>query len=370
MTRESVIVSAPGRVNLIGEHTDYSLLPVLPMAIQKRLRVHAESTDESVVEARSAQFEGVFRSDQTENPGWSQYLTPVVELVGSKNGARLTIDGDLPATGGLSSSSALTVAALLALLRLNDQEPEPSELVDLAVRAERATGTEGGAMDQTLIVNATAGTALRIDFDPISWHTVAVHENISFVAGYSGSPAPKGGSARDAYNARVVGSRTAALLLGADPPFLTNADGDIANLISALPESATPPPEARQLATSTYDRIDPLPVRAWARHVLTEAARVDEAARALEAGDLEALGLLFDESHASLADDYGVSTPELDLLVTAARDAGAAGARLTGAGFGGWAVAVCDLDHVEAVTGAMESVAGQAFRAEPSDGVR
>jgi galactokinase len=370
MTREPVTVTAPGRVNLIGEHTDYSLLPVLPMAIRRLLRVHAEPTGESVVEARSEQFDGVFRSDRPENPEWSQYLTPVVELVGSGIGARLTIDGDLPATGGLSSSSALTVAALLALLRLKDQEPQPTELIDLAVQAERATGTEGGAMDQTLIVNATAGTALRIDFDPISWRTVAVPEHIAFVAGYSGAPAPKGGSARDAYNARVVGTRTAALLLDADPPNLANVDGDIADLISALPESAIPPPEARQLATSTYDRIDPLPVRSWARHVLTEAERVDAAARALDAGDLEALGLLFDESQASLADDYGVSTPGLDLLVGTAREAGAAGARLTGAGFGGWAVAVCDPDHVEAVTEAMASVAGQAFRAEPSDGVR
>jgi galactokinase len=264
----------------------------------------------------------------------------------------------------------LTVAALLALRRLNDQEPEPTELIDLAVQAERATGTEGGAMDQTLIVNATAGTALRIGFDPITWHTVAVPENIAFVAGYSGTPAPKGGSARDAYNARVVGTRTAALLLGADPPFLANVDGDIATLVDALPEWATPPPEAEQLTTGSYDRTDPVPVRAWARHVLTEAERVDIAADALEASDLDTLGRLFDESHASLTDDYGVSTPELDRLVTAARGAGAAGARLTGAGFGGWAVAVCDPDHVEAVTEAMASVAGQAFRAEPSDGVR
>jgi galactokinase len=370
MPPDTITVSAPGRVNLIGEHTDYSLLPVLPMAIQKRLRVRAESTDDGIVEARSAHFDGVFRSDRPANPQWSQYLTPIVELVGGVNGARLTIDGDLPATGGLSSSSALTVASLLALLRLNDREPEPTELVDLAVQAERATGVEGGAMDQTLIVNATVDTALRIGFDPISWHTVAVPEHIVFVAGYSGTPAPKGGSARDAYNARVVGTRTAALLLGADPPFLANVDGDIATLVDALPQLATPPPETRQLAAGGYDRVDPLPVRAWARHVLTEAARVDAAARALEAGKLEALGRLFDESHASLADDYGVSTPDLDLLVAAARDAGAAGARLTGAGFGGWAVAVCDPDHAEAVTEAMASAAGQAFRAEPSDGVR
>ena len=366
---DSVTVSAPGRVNLIGEHTDYSLLPVLPMAIQRRLQVHADPADDGVIQARSARFEGVFHSDRSDNPAWAQYLTPVIELVGADRGARLLIEGDLPATGGLSSSSALTVAALLALLRLNGREPTAEELVDLAVRAERATGTEGGAMDQTLIVNARAGTALRIDFDPPSWQTIDVPDTIGFVAGYSGVPAPKGGSARDAYNARVVGTRTGAMLLGADPPYLADVEGDIADLIDTLPVAAMPPPEATRLTTGVYDGTEPLPVRAWARHVLTEAQRVELAGSALEAGDAAMLGRLFDESHASLAGDYGVSTPELDLLVKAARDAGATGARLTGAGFGGWAVAICDIDRVNAVTDAMAAVADQAFRVEPSGGV-
>lgn len=370
MRPESVTVSAPGRVNLIGEHTDYSLLPVLPIAIQKRLQVHAEATGDGVVEARSGQFDGIFRSDAADNPMWSHYLSAVVDLIGAGDGARLTIDGDLPSTGGLSSSSALTVASLLALLRLNDSEPEPDRLVDLAVRAERATGIEGGTMDQTLIVHAIEGTALHIDFDPLSWHRVGVPDDIAFVAGYSGKPAPKGGVAGDAYNARVVGTRTAAMLLDAAPPFLANVEGEVADLLAALPEEALSPPEAAQLTTGYYEPADPLPVRAWARHVLTEAKRVEAASVALEAGDVETLGRLFDESHASLAEDYGVSTPELDLLVAAARDAGAAGARLTGAGFGGWAVAVCDPDTVEAVAGAMASIAGEAFRAVPSGGVR
>ena len=160
------------------------------------------------------------------------------------------------------------------------------------------------------------------------------------------------------------------MLLGADPPFLANVDGDVTELLAALPEEALPAPEAAQLTTGRYEPADPLPVRAWARHVLTEAKRVEAATVALEAGDVATLGRLFDESHASLANDYGVSTPELDLLVAAARDAGAAGARLTGAGFGGWAVAVCHPDRVEAVAAAMAAIAGEAFRAEPSGGAR
>ncbi len=363
-----VTVSAPGRVNLIGEHTDYSLLPVLPMAIQKRLEIRARPSEDGAVEARSARFGGVFRSDRDGNPPWSRYLRSVVDLAAPRQGAVLTIDGDLPTTGGLSSSSALTVAALLAFFRLEGREPAPLELVDLADRAERATGTEGGRMDQTLIVNAVPGSALRIEFDPLSWATIQIPEHVAFVAGYSGSPAPKMGAARTAFNARVVGTRTAALLLGADR--LGHVDGDLPDLIAALPEAAPPEPEAVELTSGRFEGSEPLPVRAWARHVLGEAARVDAAADALAAGDTETLGRLFDASHASLAGDFGVSTPGLDRLVDAARDAGAAGARLTGAGFGGWAIAVCERGRADAVAAAMESIAGDAFVAEPSAGAR
>ena len=368
MQSHSVTVSAPGRVNLIGEHTDYSLLPVLPVAIQKRLRVEAEATSGDAVEAISAHFDGIFRSDRTVNPPWSRYLEAVVALA-VPIGARLTIDGDLPATGGLSSSSAVTVASLLALFRLGGTEPQPDRLVDLAVQAERATGVEGGAMDQTLIVHAVAGAALRIDFDPTTWRPVAIPENATFVAGFSGKPALKGGFARDAYNARVVGTRTAALLLGLDPPVLGSVTADLDDVLVSLPEHAVPDPEAAMLTQGRFAQTDSLPVRAWARHVLSEARRVDAAEEALRAGDVEALGRLFDESHASLADDFGVSTPGIEVLVNAARASGATGARLTGAGFGGWAVAICHRDQAPTVAEAMASVAGQGFVVEPSAGV-
>ena len=104
-------------------------------------------------------------------------------------------------------------------------------------------------MDQTLIVHAIADTALRIAFDPVSWRRVGVPGDVAFVAGYSGRPAPKGGVAGTAYNARVAGTRTAAMLLDAAPPFLANLDGDVADLLAALPEEALPPLEATQLTT-------------------------------------------------------------------------------------------------------------------------
>ena len=114
-------------------------------------------------------------------------------------------------------------------------------------------------MDPTLIVHAIEGTALRIDFNPLAWHSVEVPGEIAFVAGYSGKPAPKGGTAGDAYNARVVGTRTAGLLLGAVPPFLANVDSEVADLLAALPEEALPPPEAAQLAAGSLRTGGPPP---------------------------------------------------------------------------------------------------------------
>lgn len=368
MSSSTVSVSAPGRVNLVGEHTDYSLLPVLPVAIQRRVTVSAEPSDPAVVEASSAAFPGLYRSDRRDNPAWSAYVHAAVALM-APMGAHLRIGGDLPASGGLSSSSALTVAVLLALLRLAGDEPERDRLVGLAVEAERATGVEGGTMDQTVIVYADAGAALRIGFAPTVLEPVPIPAHVAFVAGYSGSPAPKGGAARNAYNARVVGTRTAALLLGADPPVLGRVPGDTDDIIGALPEFATPPADAAVLRAGTYLDPSPLPVRAWTRHVLTEAARVEDTVEAVRAGDVDEIGRIFDASHASLAGDFGASSPELDELVATARAAGASGARLTGAGFGGWAVAVCAKNRADAVVEAMAAHAGEAFLIEPSAGV-
>jgi galactokinase len=369
MNPSTVSVSAPGRVNLVGEHTDYSLLPVLPIAIQRRITVSAEPSGSAVVEARSTAFPGVYRSDRRDNPAWSAYVDSAVGLVSPVRGAKLRIGGDLPASGGLSSSSALTVAVLLALLRLTGDEPERDRLVALAVEAERATGVEGGTMDQTVIVYADAGAALRIGFAPTVLEPVPIPAHVAFVAGYSGSPAPKGGVARSAYNARVVGTRTAAMLLGAYPPVLGRVSGDTEHIVASLPEFAIPPAEATALRAGSYTDPSPLPVRAWARHVLTEAGRVDGAVEAVRAGDVAEIGRIFDASHASLADDFGASSPGLDELVATARGAGASGARLTGAGFGGWAVAVCDRNRADAVTGAMAAHAGEAFLIDPSAGV-
>jgi len=363
----SVRVVAPGRVNLIGEHTDYSLFPVLPMAIQRRVVVEADPGDDGIVTAMSTMFAGAFSSAAQHDPGWAVYLRSALAVIGPHPGARLSIGGDLPATGGLSSSSALTVAVILALLRLDGREPTGARLIALAVAAERDVGVEGGTMDQTVIVRAEADSALRIDFLPSRVTRVPVPEGVVFIACASGRRAAKGTTERDAYNARVVGCRTAAGLLGLDPPVLGSYRGSVADAVTALPEHAEPPDGARELSGSRFEGAGALPVRAWTRHVLSEARRVDAAQDALRAGDVAALGALFDASHRSLRDDMGVSTREIEETVAAARAAGASAARLTGAGFGGWVVAVTTKDRADVV---LENLAARhaAFRVIPSAG--
>jgi len=386
-------VRAPGRVNLIGEHTDYSLLPVLPMAIGLGIDVAgAPASDDRVVAVSGEHPETVTLRTGSAidvSAGWGTYVHGVLSVLGEAafgRGARLAVSGDLPATGGLSSSSALTVGLLAVLDRLWALGLEPVDIVDLAIVAERISGVESGGMDQTVIALACEGSALRIDFEPRALRPVPIPDGISFVIAYSGTAAAKAGGARDHYNRSVVACRCAAALLAAAlqvdagaPPLL----GRVAALASpadveGLPEAATAgdvagvagidPVRLVTLTRGSFDLDAPVAVRTAARHVLSEAARVDEAEAALVAGDVESLGRRFDESHASLR-EFGSITPGLDRVTEAARRTGAHGARVTGAGFGGWAVAVCDDAARQRVASAMVSATGgPACHVEPSGG--
>lgn len=386
-TSPSVVIRAPGRVNLIGEHTDYSLLPVMPFAIDQAVYV-AVCEGTAGIEADSlthpAPLELELGGDRSGLTGWHRYFGAAVDVVGFVGSARVLIDADLPATGGLSSSSALTVGVLMALGAFVGDPPRREELPELALAAERSIGVESGAMDQTVISLATEGHALRIDFDPFATRHVPVPEDLGCVAAYSGRAAPKGGDANHAYNSRVVACRAAALLLASEagidpgsPPVLSRVrDSDS---VDRLPIEATAASVAKRvgvdvghIVTLTATEFDPdavLPVRSVAAHVLSEAKRVDEAEAALEAGDHEGLGRLLDASHASLG-DFGATSPALDRLTGAMREAGAYGARLTGAGFGGYAIGICPLDRVDAIIEASEqATGGPAFRVRPAVGV-
>lgn len=392
------VVRAPGRVNLIGEHTDYSELPVLPIAIRQSLFVAASPRDDDAVRVASAQFEPPAelhrgRRDEELPAPWHRYLAGALAQVGDLApgmGADLLVCGDLPASGGLSSSSALTTGVIAALGAAWGAPFDREDLVRRAIVAERRVGVETGGMDQAVIVFAEAGNALRIDFKPPSRRNAAIPAGFAFVVASSGEVAPKGGIARDAYNERVVGARIAASMIadevGVDldaPPTLGQvSDIDVVDiLVDGLPERVTAQEVAHgaqvdvarlvQLTSATFDHMTKVPVKRIARHILGEAGRVDLAEQALLAGDLKRFGSLLNESHNSLREDFRCSTPALDRLCAAMRKAGAFGARLTGAGFGGYALAACEPDQVAAVIdSAIAATGGPAFEVQASDGLQ
>lgn len=365
----AVIVNSPGRINLIGEHTDYCGLPVLPMAIAESIQFAASERDQPGLVAVSTLDGAVVDSDSAEaDPGWAKYVLAVLDQirqVAPGRGARLALDSDLPSTGGLSSSSALSVGCAIALNEVWDAGLDGAELVAVAVRAEQTAAIAGGAMDQTVIAFARPGHALRIDFDPSAHRHIPMPESFVWIAGYSGTKAPKGESAADSYNSFVLASRAAATLLGDSPdttdgraPQLSRVRMAEGEAISALPTISVAEAAAVSQTGALGLPLDrQLDLGVSAEHVLSEADRVDAAEKALLHADMEEMGRLMNSSHLSLA-RYGASTPSLDRLVAAARDAGAAGARLTGAGFGGWAIALTTGERSKAVQAAMDSACG------------
>ena len=239
------------------------------------------------------------------------------------------------------------------------------ELASLMARAERFVGLQGGGMDQAACLHGIAGHALRIDFDPLRVTPVAVPEGWRWVVASSLARAEKSAGAREAYNERARECRE-ALAVVARP------SGTYSDIIAANDQDALLRHARRALTPVLFRRF---------RHVVTEGHRVALAEDAMRDGDPGRFGKLMVQSHNSLRDDYEVSTPELDEIVAIALEAGAAGARLTGAGFGGCAVALCDISTVAPV---MEALAARfytprlsspptrdmMFAAKPSGGAR
>ena len=377
--RPDVVVRAPGRVNLIGEHTDYNGLPVLPMAIDRHVLVAATARDDRRVRLANTDARFAPRNYQLQ-PGirrfaagdWGNYHKAAAQGLlssqgpGALRGGDFLIDGDVPPGAGLASSSALVVGSSLALLAVNDHSLPPVQLAGLTAASERYVGTQSGGMDQAACLLAQAGHALRIDFDPLRTRAVPVSAGYAFVVCHSLVEAEKSGAARTAYNTRVVECRLACRvlerLLGTSLPRPLAHLGELRRLFpdrsladfAAILENALPPRPLRleeiadlvatprehlavvaghgERSTATYAIVRRI------RHVLSEAERVDQAEAALAAADWLSLSALMDASHASCRDDYDVSSPALEELIAAAKAAGALGARLTGAGFGGCTV--------------------------------
>jgi galactokinase len=303
---------APGRVNLIGDHTDTTGGLVLPMAIHLGTTVEVERGGREVRLRSDAEDEpAVVALDVAEpaavEPAWARYVAGVVAEVRPSAGARGTVTTTLPVGAGLSSSAALEVAVALAL----GFDGAPVALALACQRAEHAaSGVPSGIMDQLASAAGVEGSALLIDCTTLDRTPVPLPPDVEVVVVHSGEPRALAGSA---YAERRRQCEAAEAVVGP--------------LRSASPE-----------AVAAID--DPL-LRRRARHVVTENARVRDAAAALRAGDAVAAGAAMAASHASLRDDFEVSTPALDRLVAElAATPGVFGARLTGAGFGGCAVAL------------------------------
>ena len=308
---------APGRVNLMGDHTDYNDGFVLPMAIDHECVIEVSPALDGVVRARSREVPGVVAvaadgrdEPRSVEPSWGGFVAGAVRVLVARGasiaGAELEISSSVPAGSGLSSSSALSVALTLALADLGGLSLDTIETARLALAAEvEATGVPGGLMDQLAALFGQPGHALLIDCRVPTIQAVPIARNVTVIVVHCGLPRTL---ANSAYATRRAECEEVAARLG----------------IAALRDA-------------TLDQVADLP---RARHVVTENARVLDTADALRAGDLDTLGRLLLASHASLRDDYEVSTPELDILVEVLVQSGAAGARLTGAGFGGCVVAL------------------------------
>jgi galactokinase len=316
-----VVVRVPGRVNLIGEHTDYNDGFVLPMAIERATWVAVRPRRDRTVRIASAEHPDVsFDLDHLSRGGddWAEYVEGIAwalgaDALGGWDGAFVS---DIPIGAGLSSSAALEIAAAVAFTVSSDGSWDP---VGAAIAAQRCEndwmGVGSGIMDQLIVATAEAGHATLIDCRTLELSPTPLPQNVSVVILDTGTRRELVGSAYD--DRRDACERAAA---AAGVPALRDLDvTDLPRLAAAVDDT-------------TFRR---------ARHVVTENARTLEAAGALENGDAVRFGELMAASHRSLRDDFAVSSPALDIMVEiAAADAACFGARMTGAGFGGCAVAL------------------------------
>lgn len=323
------LVRAPGRVNLVGDHTDYNEGFVLPLAVDRECVVGWRPRDDGrvVVHALDLDDSATVAADGRDDPGaveppWARLVAGVVRALRERGrppvGLEAALTSSVPPGSGLSSSAALEVA--LALAATDAAAGFALDRLELARACrdaeQQATGVPCGPMDQLASLFGRRDHALLIDCRSLAIDTVALPEKIAVLVVHSGIARA---IAHSAYAERRTACEAAAVQLG--KPALRDAGaGEVAD--------------------------DPR-----ARHVVSENQRVIDAVAAIRAGDLDALGALLLASHASLRDDFEVSTPELDLLVDLLMEEGAIGARLTGAGFGGCVVALVRRNRADHLAG-------------------
>ena len=343
-----LVAAAPGRVNLIGEHIDYSDGFVLPFAIKDRTLVAARKRNDSTVRIASAQRRNkIVTVDISKvKPGlkgeWERYALGVLWALDVKDGVDLLIDGHVPLGAGLSSSAALECSVATAMNHLFDLGFNLEELARLTQKAENQyVGVPCGIMDQSVSLMATQGSALLLDCRDLTT------KNIPFDVASSG------------LELLIIDTQAHhALTDGGYAERRASCESVVAKLgITSLRElSMEQLDNSRGLLTETEF------VRA--RHAVTEMKRVLECVTALSNSDFEKVGHLINQSHASLRDDYTVSCPELDTAVEAALAAGALGSRMVGGGFGGSAIALIQASKTtETIKAVEKAFASKGFKA-------
>jgi galactokinase len=330
------VASAPGRVNLIGEHTDYNRGLCLPLALPQRTTVTLTPRHDLVLNLSSAQeddtWEGLIEDQPT---GWPAYVAGVVAMLRADGyavpGFDGRIDSEVPVGAGLSSSAALECAIAVAasgLLGLDLDDATRRALADACIRAENDyVGAPTGGMDQTVAMLGRPGYGLLLDFGDGSVTPVAL-------------PFDEAGLVLLVIDTRVSHSLTEGSY--------GDRRAECAKAADVLGVGSL-----RDTDLASVERMDDPVLRRRARHVVTENRRVLDAVAALDAGDWEALSATLDASHVSMRDDFEISCRELDLAVESARAAGALGARMTGGGFGGSAVALAPAGALERIHAAV-----------------
>ena len=330
-TDPSFLVRAPGRVNLIGEHTDYNDGFVLPMALSQSIWIALSSQPNPEVELYSLDFEESVNVPLEENyeksRGWQEFLKGVLDILKqegySLSGWKGVAAGNVPIGAGLSSSAAFELAIARAFTSVGNWEWQPLEMAGFCQRAENEwVGMNCGIMDQTISALGQAGNALFLDCRSLETRQVRMPDNLQIAVMDTGT---RHELVDSAYNERRLQCEKAAAF------FEVKALRDL----------------SLEKLRSSEKELDPVVFRR-ARHVVTENQRVLNFIKALKNGTPEKAGQLMNESHHSLRDDFEVSSEALDLISECARESpGCYGARMTGGGFAGCGVALVDASHVQ-----------------------
>jgi galactokinase len=344
--------SAPGRINLIGEHTDYNSGFALPMALPERTVVTFLPTADDSLEVRSDRETHPVRFPLNTVPGavtgWAAYVAGIVWALRSAGhrvpGGTMWISGGVETGSGLASSAALECAALGALLIAAGQSVDPVERAQIARRAENEyVGAPTGLLDQLAILLAEPRQAQLIDFQNLTARSVTLDPDAHGVALLLIDSHATHRHAGGEYAARRASCERAAAALG----------------VSSLRE-------VQERGVGVLADVPDAEDRRRARHIITENQRVLDTARALDNCDFAAAGRLLTASHSSMRDDFEITTGHIDLIARTAVQAGALGARMTGGGFGGCVIALVDAAVVDTVADAVRQSVRHAGHREPT----